>query len=88
MLLLTKGVYRSMPTKSMEILLNYPPLHMLLKEEASKAFVRVHGKIKLKWDGIGHGLSSAIISFTIVYWASTMSNVYSFWTSHGLNLYK
>ena len=36
----------------MEILLNYPPLHMLLENEASRALVRVHGKIKLKWDGI------------------------------------
>ena len=39
----------------MEILLNYPPLHMLLEAEASKAFVRVQGRNKLKWDGIGHG---------------------------------
>ena len=55
MLLLTKRVYRSTPTKSMELLLNYPPLHLLLEEEASKAFVRVQGKIKLKWEGIGQG---------------------------------
>ena len=55
MLILTKGVYRSTPTKSMELLLNYPPLHLLLEEEASKAFVRVHDKIKLIWDGIGQG---------------------------------
>ena len=55
MLLLTQGVYRSTPTKSMEILLNYPPLHMVLEAEASKALVRVKGKIKLKWDGIGYG---------------------------------
>ena len=54
MLLLTQGVYKSTPTKSMEILLNYPPtLHLLLGNEASKALVRVHGKINLKWDGIG-----------------------------------
>ena len=39
----------------MEILLNYPPLHLLLKAEASKALVRVHGKIKLNWDGVGQG---------------------------------
>ena len=38
----------------MEILLNYPPpLHLLLENEASRALVRVHGKINLKWDGIG-----------------------------------
>ena len=37
----------------MEILLNYPPLHLLLEGEAQKALVRVHGKINLKWDGIG-----------------------------------
>ena len=28
---------------------------MLLEAEASKALVRVHAKIKLKWDDIGHG---------------------------------
>ena len=39
----------------MEILLNYPPLHLLLEAEASKALVRVQGNIKLKWDGIRQG---------------------------------
>ena len=53
MLLLTQGVYKSTPTKSMEILLNYPPLHLLLEGEALKALARVHDKINLKWDGIG-----------------------------------
>ena len=37
----------------MEILLNYPPLHLMPEGEALKALVRVHGKINLKWDGIG-----------------------------------
>ena len=54
MLLLTQGVYKSTPTKSMEILLNYPPLHLVLGNEATKALVRVQGKINLKWDGIGN----------------------------------
>ena len=54
MLLLTKGVYNSTPTRAMEILLDYPPLHLIIRKEALKGGTRMINT-HTYWDGIGTG---------------------------------
>ena len=45
----------STPTLGLQIMLGFPPLDLLAKEEAAKAFLRVSGRSHTRWDGIGHG---------------------------------
>ena len=59
-LLLTRGVHRSTPTRAMEILMDYPPLHLLLKKEALQGATRMR-KTTTYWDGIGTGKKRSTI---------------------------
>ena len=60
MLLLTKGVHRSTPTRTMEILMNYPPLDLVLRKEALMGATRMRQN-KTYWDGIGTGKKRSTI---------------------------
>ena len=54
MLLLAKGIYRSTPTQAMEILLDFPPLDLLIKNTALIGSIRMRD-LRIPWDGVGRG---------------------------------
>ncbi|MEO1808482.1 MAG: reverse transcriptase family protein, partial [Bacteroidota bacterium] len=54
MLLMAKGIYRSTPTQAMEILLDFPPLDLLIKNTALLGAIRIRD-LRIPWDGVGHG---------------------------------
>ena len=43
----------STPTLGLEIILDLPPLDLLVKEEARREAARISGRNPVRWDGIG-----------------------------------
>ena len=44
---------RSTPTKGLEVILGLPPLHLHLRTVAAMAALRIRGRNRVRWDGLG-----------------------------------
>ena len=48
-------VYRSTPSKGLEVILGWHPLHSLVKWQGLRVSLRIKDTFNVKWDGIGRG---------------------------------
>ena len=56
-------VYRSTPSKGLEVILGWHPLHSLVKWQGLRVSLRIKDTFYAKWDGIGRGKMSLYESF-------------------------
>ena len=49
---LVAGAYKSTPTRGMELILNYPPIHLLAQNRAIRSLMKNGDKLTKVWDGV------------------------------------